>query len=210
MNEYIQTVQKLLGQLTTAEQQEVVEYYREYLLDAGIETYQQAVDELGSPRSLARKVLADYSIKMTEQAGDHAQSRSTVQATKNNVRTVWLIILALLSTPVTIPILIVVGALFLAFAAVVFSLFVAALAVYLSIIAVGVMGLVMGVSTIFQAPWTGIFYLGIGFFALGASWIGWLILKWIGSKVAWALSWTAQKIYHRFIPRSRAERGRKL
>jgi len=34
MNEYIQTVQKLLGQLTTAEQQEVVEYYREYLFYA--------------------------------------------------------------------------------------------------------------------------------------------------------------------------------
>ena len=66
MNDYIQAIEKLLGQLTTAEQQDVVEYYREYLLDAGIETYQQAVDELGTPRSLARKVLADYSIRLSE------------------------------------------------------------------------------------------------------------------------------------------------
>lgn len=210
MHDYIQAVQKLLGQLTTAEQQEVVEYYREYLLDAGIETYEQAVDELGTPRSLARKVLADYSIKASEQIEDHTESRSTVQATKNNVRTVWLIILALLSTPVTIPILIVIIALFFAFAAIVFSLVIAALAVFLSVIVVGAMGVVIGLTTFWQAPWTGVFYLGIGLLALGVSWIGWLILKWIGSMIAWALTWAAKKIYNRFIPRSRAERGRKL
>lgn len=211
MNDYIQAVQRLLGQLTTAEQQEVVEYYREYLLDAGISTYEQAVDELGTPRSLARKVLADYSIRLTEQdGGESAQSRSSVQATKANVKTVWLIILALLSTPVTIPIMIVILALFVAFAAVLFSLVVAALAVFLSVILVGAMGVVVGIATIWQAPWTGMFYLGVGFAALGISWLGWLILKWLGSKVAWALTWAAKKIYNRFIPRSRAERGRKL
>ena len=32
----------------------------EYLLDANMR-HQQAVDELGTPRSLARKILADYS-----------------------------------------------------------------------------------------------------------------------------------------------------
>jgi len=210
MNDYIQAVQKLLGQLTTAEQQDVIEYYQEYLMDAGIETYEQAVDELGTPRSLARKVLADYSIRSSSQESQSIKSRSDIQATKNNVKTVWLIILALLSTPVTIPILIVIGALFVAFAAVIFSLVVAAFAVFLSIIAVGVLGVVVGVTTFFQAPWTGVFYLGMGLAALGASWIGWLIVKWFGSKVIWALSWAAKKIYNRFIPRSRAERGRKL
>jgi len=210
MNDYIQTVQKLLGQLTTAEQQDVIEYYREYLLDAGIETYEQAVDELGTPRSLARKVLADYSIRSSSQESQSTKSRSDIQATKNNVKTVWLIILALLSTPVTIPILLVIGALFIAFAAVIFSLIVAAFAVFLSVIAVGIVGVVVGVTTLFQAPWTGIFYLGMGLAALGGSWLCWLIVKWFGSKVIWALSWTAKKIYDRFIPRSRAERGHKL
>ncbi|AKP64239.1 hypothetical protein FC99_GL000466 [Levilactobacillus koreensis JCM 16448] len=210
MNDYIQAVQKLLGQLTTAEQQDVIEYYQEYLMDAGIETYEQAVDELGTPRSLARKVLADYSIRSSSQESQSIKSRSDIQATKNNVKTVWLIILALLSTPVTIPILILIGALFVAFAAVIFGLVVAAFAVFLSIIAVGVLGVVLGVTTFFQAPWTGVFYLGMGLAALGASWIGWLIVKWFGSKVIWALSWAAKKIYNRFIPRSRAERGRKL
>ncbi|WP_203640456.1 DUF1700 domain-containing protein [Levilactobacillus andaensis] len=210
MNDYIQAVKKLLGQLTTAEQQDVIEYYQEYLMDAGIETYEQAVDELGTPRSLARKVLADYSIRSSSQESQSIKSRSDIQATKNNVKTVWLIILALLSTPVTIPILIVIGALFVAFAAVIFSLVVAAFAVFLSIIAVGIVGVVVGVTTFFQAPWTGVFYLGMGLAALGASWIGWLIVKWFGSKVIWALSWAAKKIYNRFIPRSRAERGRKL
>lgn len=210
MNDYIQAVQKLIGQLTTAEQQEVVEYYREYLLDAGIETYQQAVDELGTPRSLARKVLADYSIHLTDEAGKSGEARSNVQATKDNAKTVWLIILALLSTPITIPILLVVGALFFAFAAIIFSLAVAAIAIFLSVIVVGVVGVVIGLTTIWHTPWTGIFYLGMGLLALGVSWLGWLILKWLGSMIISALTWAAKGIYNRFIPRSRAERGRKL
>jgi len=214
MNDYIQAIEKLLGQLTTAEQQDVVEYYREYLLDAGIETYQQAVDELGTPKSLARKVLADYSIRMSEQetkeTGATGRSRSNVQATKNNVRTVWLIVLALLSTPVTIPILIVIAALLFAMVAVLGSLVVAVIAIVFSVMAVGVVGVVAGLFVIWQTPWTGLFYLGIGLFSLGACIIGWLILKWFGSKVVWALSWAAKGLYRRFIPRSRAERGRKL
>lgn len=212
MNDYIKELERLIGQLTTAEQQDVVEYYREYLMDAGLETYQQAVDELGTPRSLARKILADYSIRVSEQNNQESQqaSRSTVQATKSNVRTVWLIVLALLSTPVTIPILIVVAALLFAMVAVLGSLVVAAFAVFLSVIAIGVAGCVAGLFVIWQTPWTGLFYLGMGLFALGASLIAWLILKWIGSKVVWGLSWLAQEIYRRFIPRSRAERGRKL
>lgn len=211
MTDYIRAVEKLLGQLTTAEQQDVVEYYREYLLDAGIDTYQEAVDELGSPRSLARKVLADYSIRMNERdKADAPQSRSMVQATKSNVRTVWLIILAMLSAPVTIPILLLIVALFIALAAVLFGLIVAVLTVFLSIVVVGVVGLVVGLITLFQAPWTGIFYLGVGLFFLGASLLGWLVLKWVSSWVIGGLSWLAKKIYQRFIPRSRAERGRKL
>lgn len=211
MNDYIKEVDRLIGQLTTGEQQDVVEYYREYLLDAGIETYQQAVDELGTPRSLARKVLADYSIRLSEQSQQASgSSRTAAQAAKGNVKTVWLIILALLSTPVTIPILIVVVALLFAMVAVLGSLIVAAFAIFLSIVALGVVAVVIGLWVIWQTPWTGLFYLGMGLLALGGSLLAWLILKWIGSKVVWALSWAAQGIYRRFIPRSRAERGRKL
>ncbi|MCH5464335.1 DUF1700 domain-containing protein [Levilactobacillus tujiorum] len=214
MNEYIKEVERLIGQLTTAEQQDVVEYYSEYLMDAGIESYQQAVDELGSPRSLARKVLADYSIRLSEQSQQASQaqpsSRAAAQAAKSNVKTVWLIILALLSTPVTIPILLVIGALLFALIAVLGSLLVAAAAMYITVVAVGVMCCVAALFVIWQTPWTGLFYLGIGLFALGASILGWLIVKWLGRKIVWALSWAAKGVYQRFIPRSRAERGRKL
>ncbi|TYA98057.1 DUF1700 domain-containing protein [Lactobacillus sp. SL9-6] len=212
MSDYLQAVHRLIGQLTTAEQHDVVDYYREYLLDANLETYQQAVDELGTPRSLARKILADYSIRLSEQGGDQTsgRTRSSVQATKDNVKTVWLIILALLSTPITIPILLVVGALFIAFAAVLFGLAVAALAVFASIVIVGVVATIVGIVMLFQAPWTGVFYLGVGCLSLGASLLGWLVIKWLGIKLISGLSWAARGIYDRFIPRSRAERGRKL
>ncbi|MFC6274711.1 DUF1700 domain-containing protein [Levilactobacillus tangyuanensis] len=210
MNDYFQAVTKLLGKLTADERADVIAYYQEYLFDAGIKSYDDAVNELGSPRSLARKVLADYSIKVSDQETSAGDSQTNVKRAKTNVRMVWLIILALLSTPVTIPILLVILLLLLAFGCVVFGLMVAAVATFVSLIAAGVVTLFVGVATVIAAPWTGLFYIGMGLTILGANWLVWLVIKWIGSWLIWGISWLAKKIYHRFMPRIRAERGRAL
>jgi len=68
----------------------------------------------------------------------------------------------------------------------------------------------VGVLVIWQAPWVGIFYLGIGLTALGMMGFATIILKWICVKLLAVMAWLARDIYRRFIPRSRAERGRKL
>ncbi|KRN02617.1 hypothetical protein FD13_GL001842 [Levilactobacillus senmaizukei DSM 21775 = NBRC 103853] len=210
MTDYIQAVTQLLGRLTADERADVVNYYQEYLMDAGIQTYDDAVSELGVPRSLARKVLADYSIKLSDQVTAEGDSRTKDKQAKTNVRMVWLIILALLSTPVTIPILLIILLLLLAFGCVTFGLIVAAGATYLSLIVAGVITLFAGIATLLAAPWTGIFYLGMGLTILGTSWLVWLLIKWVGRWLIWGLSWFAKKIYHRFMPRNRAERGRTL
>jgi Predicted membrane protein len=141
MTEYIQALQKLLLQLTAAEQQDVVEYYREYLQEADITTYEAAVAELGTPQTVARKVLADYSIKMTEQP---AGRQSTPAGTKANVKMIWLVILALLSTPVTIPLILVVGALVVAAGSVAFAGVVTVLALLVAGFAGGIVGVIVG------------------------------------------------------------------
>ncbi|WP_253954803.1 MULTISPECIES: HAAS signaling domain-containing protein [Lactiplantibacillus] len=47
MNDYLSKFEALLVQLTDDERDEVVEFYREYLLDAGIDNYDDCVAELG-------------------------------------------------------------------------------------------------------------------------------------------------------------------
>ncbi|KAF0339544.1 DUF1700 domain-containing protein [Pediococcus acidilactici] len=70
MHEYIDELKSHLTELTAEEQLDVINFYTEYLADAGIETYAAAVDKLGTPVQLARKVLADYSIKASQTMDD--------------------------------------------------------------------------------------------------------------------------------------------
>ncbi|MEE6710785.1 DUF1700 domain-containing protein [Pediococcus acidilactici] len=96
MNEYIDELKSHLTKLTTEEQSDVINFYTEYLEDAGIKTYAAAVDKLGTPVQLARKVLADYSIKASQTMND-TDTQTHSKQPQRDVRTIWLIILALLS-----------------------------------------------------------------------------------------------------------------
>ncbi|SMS13244.1 DUF1700 domain-containing protein [Levilactobacillus zymae] len=204
MTEYIQALQKLLLQLTAAEQQDVVEYYREYLQEADITTYEAAVAELGTPQTVARKVLADYSIKMTEQP---AGRQSTPAGTKANVKMIWLVILALLSTPVTIPLILVVGALVVAAGSVAFAGVMTVLALLVAGFAGGIVGVIVGLMTLLTAPWTGLFYLGLGLIALGVSWLVTVVVvrlvQWLIQVIAEVAKWA----YRRWVTDRKDKRG---
>lgn len=164
MNDYIEEFRALLGQLSPEERDEAVDFYTEYLQDGGYDSYDDCIRELGTPHQLARKVLADYSIRTLETP---TSAKSRKQQPKNDVKTIWLIILALLSTPVTIPLAL--GLAGLIFAAIVVSgsLIVAVLAIFFAIIVVGITGFVVGLGTLFSSFWTGIFYVGMGLMVIG-------------------------------------------
>ncbi|MCW3779196.1 DUF1700 domain-containing protein [Levilactobacillus namurensis] len=208
MDEYIQALQRLLMQLTTAEQQDVVEYYREYLQDAGITSYQGAVDALGTPQSVARKALADYSIKMNTQADQKSAAAAQKRpGTKDNVRMIWLIILALLSTPVTIPIVLVLGALIVAVGAVILGIVAAGFGLLFAGLASGVVGVVVGIMMLFTAPATGAFYLGLGLVVLGASWLITEGVVWCGIQLIRWLANLSRWVYNRWMPKHPKKRG---
>ena len=195
MTEYIQALQRLLLQLTAEERQDVVEYYREFLQEAKVTTYDQAVTELGTPQSLARKVLADYSIKMTEHPGPDTAPKST--GTKANVKMIWLVILALLSTPVTIPLIMVILAIVIAIGSVFFGGVVAVFGVLLAGFVGGLVGVVVGLIALFSAPWTGLFYLGLGLVALGLSWLALVVvvilIRWLIQVIAEVAKWAYRR-----------------
>jgi len=208
MTEYIQALQRLLMQLTTAEQQDVVDYYREYLQDAGITTYQGAVDALGTPQAVARKALADYSIKMNAQAAQgNTQSRTARQGTKANVQMIWLIVLALLSTPITVPIVLVLGALLVATGAVLVGIAAAGIGLLVAGFIGGAVGLIVGIMMLFSVPATGIFYLGLGLVALGASWLIMEGVFWCGMQLIRGIASLFQWAYNRWMPKHPTKRG---
>ncbi|MGF2384501.1 DUF1700 domain-containing protein [Lentilactobacillus otakiensis] len=206
MNDYIEEFRALLGQLSPEERDEAVDFYTEYLQDGGYDSYDDCIRELGTPHQLARKVLADYSIRTLETP---TSAKSRKQQPKNDVKTIWLIILALLSTPVTIPLAL--GLAGLIFAAIVVSgsLIVAVLAIFFAIIVVGITGFVVGLGTLFSSFWTGIFYVGMGLMVIGVLIMLTPLFKKAINALIRGITLFSKWIYNKIVPKNRAERKEK-
>lgn len=164
MNNYLSRLEQYLTGLTPDERDEVLEFYQEFILDDGLETEAQIEAKLGSPRQLAFKILADYSIKSTPIKDETSSHKS-----KRNIRTIWLIILSLLSAPVTIPLLLIglLGIGIAVFLVILFA-FIALLMVGI-VVVLGVCFLGAGISVAFTHFFVGLFYTGIGLIILSTT-----------------------------------------
>ncbi|MFT8844424.1 MAG: hypothetical protein ABF915_10510, partial [Schleiferilactobacillus harbinensis] len=60
--DYFAELTRLLAPLTADERTEAIEYFQDYVADAQFSDGAAVTAELGSPRQLALKILADYSI----------------------------------------------------------------------------------------------------------------------------------------------------
>ncbi|MHA8262640.1 DUF1700 domain-containing protein [Lactobacillaceae bacterium Melli_B3] len=120
MKGYLEELSYMLRSLDQSDRDETIEYYREYLEDGGFTEYNDCVRELGTPRALSKQILADHSIQNDGQgrSGNHT----------SNVKTTWLIILAILASPialtVSIPALGLILGITIALAAILFAIIV--------------------------------------------------------------------------------------
>ena len=151
-HDFIEELKRRLRKLPYDEIKEAVDYYEEYFDDAGIENEQSAIAELGSPSEIASQIIAGYAVK----------------GSKSSWRSAWLVILALLASPVAVPVALAVGAVALALvisaSAVVFSFFAAGVAVFvggLACIAAGIQIIVLHIPTT-------LFMIGAGLVLIGA------------------------------------------
>ncbi|WP_172188585.1 DUF1700 domain-containing protein [Lentilactobacillus kribbianus] len=200
VTEYLAELKGLLGSLTTQEQDDVMEFYSEYLQDAGVVTRSEVESRLGTHKQLARKVLADYSIKDSQkQARENKSTIKDQKATnKSNVTMIWMVILAIASSPVTIPlalgVLLVLAGAILAVLGVLFAAIVGVLGVG----AIALFAIYVGIMMIPGHLAVALFYLGAGVAAIGALLIGvplaLSILSWLIKMTALAISWLYRKI----------------
>ena len=208
MDKYIAEFKSYLNQLSDAELDEVVSFYSEYLADGGFETYEASVAELGSPKQLARKVLADYSIRLLDTPEKEGEKRSQGTRSKMQVRSIWLIVLAILSTPVTIPLAIGVLAtlfgLLVGAAAIIFAMIV-------TIIALAVAGLVVlgaGIGIIGHSFSTGLIYIGGGLAVIGLFIMLIPAFKWLINGAIHVTLKISRWLYGKLTSKNRAEKER--
>ncbi|WP_201307589.1 DUF1700 domain-containing protein [Companilactobacillus farciminis] len=202
IDSYIDEFRIYLHQLDEKEQADVIEFYREYMIDANLQSSDKIINELGTPKHLARKVLADYSIKMSE---ENYQNINNGQITSNerasrNLKMIGLVILALMASPVAIMIAIVLIPLILIF----FGMIVFMILLFLFLVAMSVVGgigaIFIGLSVILQSFATAIFYVGIGLLILGVDFflipIVIALVKWCFSVVVIFFRWLGKKLLH--------------
>ncbi|RDF92309.1 DUF1700 domain-containing protein [Leuconostoc mesenteroides] len=198
MENYLAELEQLLHQLHHSDKEEAMNFYREYVMDADLVTYEQCISELGTPKQLSRKILADYSIKADEKSTDDTTSKNP----RSNIKLIWWIALALLASPLALPVFIVLVTL----AAVGFAVLASFIAVVIALTLSGVVSAIIGVSVLLQSIWTGLYYIGCGLLILGImltvmpAGIGllrWLIDKTVQLSKAIYRRFTDKKYMHR-------------
>ncbi len=202
IDSYIDEFRIYLHQLDEKEQDDVIEFYREYMIDADLQTSDKIINELGTPKHLARKVLADYSIKMSE---ENYQNINNGQITSNerasrNLKMIGLVILALMASPVAIMIaIILIPLLLLFFGMVIFMVLLFLFFLAMSVV-LGVGSIFVGLAVIFQSFATTIFFVGVGLLILGVDFflipIVIALIKWCFSVVVVFFRWLGKKLLY--------------
>ncbi|MGR3741218.1 DUF1700 domain-containing protein [Companilactobacillus sp. DQM5] len=159
VNKYIEELRLNITSLNEDEQKDILEFYKEFILDSKLNTPDAIVAELGTPKKLARKILADYSVI----DNDEVKTVKNEKPKKNNqMKIVWIIILGLLAIPTAIPAGLGLLAILIGFFAIVFGLFIGFLGLIFGLIVGGIWILTKGATVLFITWSVGLFYLGIG------------------------------------------------
>ncbi|MCC7666744.1 DUF1700 domain-containing protein [Liquorilactobacillus satsumensis] len=196
---YLDELKACLQGLTVAEVKDAVAFYAEYLSDAQLEQRAAIEEKLGTPRQLARKIMADYSIR-----DDEHTTGSKVKSAHANSRMIWLIILALLSAPFALGAVGVGGGVLIAVIFLILAFFMVGAGLLLAILLLTAFFLYSGVVLLFQEFNVGIFYLGCGMACLGLLLLIVPCLFWFGRVLIQAVANFARYLYRKFNERRRA------
>ena len=201
---YISELKKLLAPLTVEERTDALDFYNEYIEDAGYNSYQQIVKEMGNPRQLSHKILADYSIK----ANDEGTKSGHTASPHSSWRVFWLIIIAIVTSPITFALSFGALVVLICALAAVFGVSVGILGTLAGLVfAAGVL-LYSGIGVVVAAPMTGILYIGFGITILGILLFCIPLVYWIIRWLAQAIANLAKYIYQKLVQR-RAEKHEK-
>lgn len=155
---YLKNLRSRLHRLPVHEIDAALIYYEEYFDEAGEDKEQQVIEQLGPPSQVAAQILADFAIKDLD---------ATPPSTKKNMSAIWLIILAILSAPLSLPLLAVAVALIISAGAVIFSFVIAILAIVGGILFSGLVALISGLFIITEHWPTALLFIGFGLITSG-------------------------------------------
>lgn len=184
-NEFLFELRKKLKRMPQAETENAISYYEEYFADAGVENEQKVISELGSPASVASKIIGEYAIDDAE------------KSKRKGIGPLWIVIFAICASPIAFPIAFAVAIVAISL---IFSLFVVFLSFGISGAAVvisGIASVVAGVVAMFGNFPTGLFYIGYGLISISLSTIIIILIASLAKNIFLGL----QKLLAKFLIR---------
>jgi uncharacterized membrane protein len=142
--DFLFELHRRLKKLPLSEVEEAMSYYEEYFEEAGPAGEQELIFRLGSPAQVASVIIGEYATKMIYE--QDAQKRNS------SLKTLWIVILAVLASPIAIPLA---ASIIVLAASILLSLFATYLALFVTAVALmatGLLALGLSVPTLFSEP----------------------------------------------------------
>ncbi|RMX24737.1 DUF1700 domain-containing protein [Limosilactobacillus reuteri] len=194
MNErqkYINDLSIYLRQLTDEERNDALEFYDEYIADAGLENQTAIEERLGTPRQLSHKILADYSIKANNESIKEGHPASP----HSSWRVFWWVLVAIITSPITFGLGITLLALLLAAGGVALSLIVGIVALIFGVAAIAIVSIYIGIGLIATNLFSGLFYFGLGLTLIGLFLVCLPLIYWLIRVIVQGIANFAKFIY---------------
>ncbi len=174
--EFMGELRERLGRLSPEERDAACAYYEEYFDEAGPDKERDVIRELGSPQSVASRILADHAVKAArESPGNPGKGLSAL----------WFVLLAVVAAPMALPaILAIVGAI-VAVVATLFAVGIGAIGLVIGGVALFVGGFV----NLFITPASALVLFGVAFLLWGAGKIVFAIIGALFSLLGQLVSW---------------------
>ena len=85
--EFMQRLEALLSDISQSEREEAIQYYNDYLNDAGVENEQEVLDAMGTPEQLAKTIKEGLGDNGTE--GEFTEPVTTMKRMKKRRKMKW-------------------------------------------------------------------------------------------------------------------------
>ena len=186
--EYIAKLTKYLRKLPQQDYEEAIEYFMEYFEEAGPENEARVIAELGTHKEAAHEVIS----RLLEEK--IVEDKSSL---RNKTTILWIAILAVLASPVALPILLFFLAMIVTLLMIIFAVIVTALALTFALLISGVYTFFTSFSLLSVSLASTLFGGGLGLLMFGGALllllISFEICKLIVKLIALLIKWLIKK-----------------
>ena len=166
-NDYLAKLDKYLRKLPQEDYQDSMDYFVEYFDEAGPEQEAEVIAELGTPKEAAHEVISRLLDEKTTNQQPTFRNRTTI---------LWIAILAILASPIALPLLFTILAIFLTIIVLIASIIITVLAFVGALFISGLYISITSFSLLSTSLASTLLALGLGLGLFGLSLLLFLIL----------------------------------